>query len=154
MKYRAHARNQASRRKSGRPPGSKNKVRGALSANADGEDEEDRNELPKIMLNVLIQAENGKLGSTLMVDSSNVAASDSNAAVPSASSIRCEVVNALQSESFWPSDPDDAESVEKSLVLYTGSHVSVFIFVCTLLLCLVPEYVSRRFGIHPRLTDS
>ena len=55
-----------------------------------------------------------------MIDSTNVTASDINDAVPSASSIRSEVVEAMRAESFWPSNHDEAEAVEKSLVLFTG----------------------------------
>ena len=102
-------------------------MRDALGALADGDNEDDQNELPKITLNVLVQAENGRHGSTLMVDASNVTASDSNGAVPSASSIRSAVVTAMQNESFWPANADEAEAAEKSLVLFTGSNLHVFI---------------------------
>lgn len=55
-----------------------------------------------------------------MIDSTNVTASENSDAIPSASSIQGEVVKAMRAESFWPPNPDEAEAVEKSLVLFTG----------------------------------
>ena len=120
MKHRA----QSSRRvrKAGRPPGSKNKQHGAPSAIAGSDDGDDlvNSAMPKLTMTLLIQGQNGKHSSTLMIDSTNVTASENSDAIPSASSIQGEVVKAMRAESFWPPNPDEAEAVEKSLVLFTG----------------------------------